>query len=89
MGDNGKYGNTSKKVQVFVARHEAKKFTKIVVTDAEGKNVIVEMMVPDAIVVSQMHILSEDGDALKSLRALLGICFSAIINSMTNIIEGS
>ncbi len=88
MGDNGKYGKTSKKVQVFVARHEAKKFTKIVVTDAEGKDVIVEMIVPDAVIVTQMHMLSEDSDVLKSLRALLGICFSAVITSMTEIIEG-
>lgn len=88
MGDNGKHGETSKEVQVFVARHEAKQFTKIVVTDAEGKNVIVEMVVPDAVIVSQMRILSEDGDVLKSLRALLGICFGAVINSMTEIIEG-
>ena len=88
MGSNGKGADSSKKVQVFVARHEAKEFTKIVVTDADGNRVIVEMMVPDGVIVAQMHMLPEDSDVLKSLRALLGICFDAVINSMTDIIEG-
>lgn len=88
MGSNGKGADTSKKVQVFVARHESKQFTKIVVADADGKQTLVEMMIPDAVVVSQMQILSGDDDVLKSLRSLLGICFEAVITSMTTIIEG-
>ena len=87
MGSNGKNADVAKKVQVFVARHEAHKFTKIVVTDADGKQVIVEMMIPDAVIVSQMQILSEDDDVLKSLRVLLGICFEAVITSITSIID--
>ena len=87
MGSNGKGADVSKKVQVFVARHEAKQFTKIVVTDADGKQVIVEMVIPDAVIVSQMQTLSEDDDVLKSLRILLGICFEAVITSITSIID--
>jgi len=87
MGSNGKGADTSKIVQVFVARHEAHKFTKIVVTDADGKQVIVEMVIPDAIIVSQMQTMSEDDDVLKSLRVLLGICFEAVITSITSIID--
>jgi len=87
MGSNGKGTYVSKKVQVFVARHEAQQFTKIVVTDADGKQVIVEMVIPDAVIVSQMQMLSEDDDVLKSLRVLLGICFEAVITSITSIID--
>ena len=87
MGSNGKGADVAKKVQVFVARHEAKQFTKIVVTDADGKQVIVEMIIPDAVIVSQMQMLSEDDDVLKSLRILLGICFEAVITSITSIID--
>lgn len=88
MGSNGKGAEGSKKVQVFVARHEAKQFTKIVVADADGKQVIVEMRIPDAVIYSQIDALAEGGDVLKSLRVLLGICFEAIITSITSIIEG-
>ncbi len=87
MGSNGKGADVSKKVQVFVARHEAKQFTKIVVTDADGKQVIVEMRIPDAIIYSQIDALDEGGDVLKSLRVLLGICFEAVITSITSIID--
>ncbi|GAG54026.1 unnamed protein product, partial [marine sediment metagenome] len=73
MGSNGKGADVSKKVQVFVARHETKKFTKIVVVDADGKQTLVEMRIPDAVVYSQIDALDEGGDVLKSLRSVLGI----------------
>jgi len=46
------------------------------------------MRIPDAIVYSQIDALPGGGDVLKSLRVLLGICFEAVITSITSIIEG-
>lgn len=83
---NGRHG-TSREVMVFVGRDDSTNSTKIVVHDADNKEALVMILVPDDILSRQAGDLPADGDVLKSLKQLLESCFGAVIQSMDDILD--
>lgn len=84
---NGRHG-TSREVMVLVGKDEETDTTNIAVHDANSKEALVMILVPDDILYRHM---SEDvdagGDVLRSLKQLLETCFGAVIQSMDDVLN--